>query len=294
VNDRQASGKSASLSARALALVALSLFSLNSVAAPAVTDETSEVELTNFAFANYLGSGFYSSGNQRLFVLRVPLSSELFETTRKKSGLVLHYPVTLGVARIDDKLELPEIGEIIDINNLATLSVVPGLEYGVPMTENWYLGPFVDLGIARDFFNNTNIGVGGVGAKSFITFDYDHARLVIANRLLYAHQRNLDSGIDSHFSSFETGLEYSFPTSFTIGDSLVNFSFYFVNYHYIDDLVIGGSVEDRISLQNKNEAGFTFSLPKHDWLPDNSRLGLGVQVTRDTDFYRIVFGSPFF
>ncbi len=272
----------------------LCLFSLNSFAAPAVTDETSELELTNFAFATYLGSGFYSSGNLKLFVLRIPLSSKLSQPTEEKAGLKLRYPVTVGVARIDDEINLPEIGDIIDVNNLATVSVVPGLEYGVMMTNNWYLGPFVDLGIARDFANNTNIGVGGVGAKSLITLDYDHGRLVIANRLLYAQQNNLESSVSTHFSSFETGLEYSFASGFTFGESPVDFSFYFINYHYIDDLVIGGPIEDRISLENKNEAGFTFSLPKHDWLPDNSRLGLGVQVTRNSDFYRIVFGSPFF
>jgi hypothetical protein len=291
---RQEINKGRYLPARGLALALLCLLSLKSIAGPAATDETSELELTNFAFATYLGSGFYSTGNLKLFVLRIPLSSELSETATEKAGLVLHYPVTVGVARIDDELNLPEIGDIIDVNNVATVSVVPGLEYGVPMAKNWYLGPFVDLGIARDFANNTNIGVGGIGAKSFINFDYDHGRLVIANRLLYAQQNNLESGISTHFSSFETGLEYSFPSGFRLGDSPVDFSFYFVNYHYIDDLVIGGPIEDRISLQNKNEAGFTFSLPKHDWLPDNSRLGFGVQVTRDSDFYRIVFGSPFF
>ncbi len=34
--------------------------------------DKSEVELTNFAFANYLGSGFYSSSNVNLFIVKIP------------------------------------------------------------------------------------------------------------------------------------------------------------------------------------------------------------------------------
>ena len=171
---------------------------------------------------------------------------------------------------------------------------MPGLEYVLPVTDIWSLLPFIDLGIAKDFANETTVGIGGIGAKSFVSLEFDHSRLTIANRLVFAEQENLDSGTNSNFASFETGLEYIVPTNYTINGSLVSFSVYFINYYYLDDLVLRGSVENRISLENKNEIGFTFILPKHDWLPDNSQLGFGVQATKDTDFYRIVLGTPFF
>jgi hypothetical protein len=53
-------------------------------------------------------------------------------------------------------------------------------------------------------------------------------------------------------------------------------------------------LDNPISLENKNEIGFTFSLPEYSWLPGDSRLGLGVQITRTANLYRIVFGMPFF
>lgn len=275
----------------------LLLFCLSSqdlFAADVVSDETSEVELTNFAFANYLGSGFYSSGNQKLFILRVSLSSDFSEMAKEKGGLRLNYPIALGVGIIDKDRDFPEIGEVLDVGNFVTVSVVPGLEYVLPVTDIWYLAPFIDLGIGRDFADGTTVGVGGIGAKSFVSLQFDHTRLLIANRLLFAEQENLNSGINSNFSSFETGLEYTIPTSYTINGALIDFSVYLINYYYPDELILGGSVENRISLQNKNEVGFTFTVPKHDWLPDNSQLGFGVQVTKDTDFYRIVLGTPFF
>jgi hypothetical protein len=280
---------------RVVALLLICLLSMDLPAANTFSDDTTEVELTNFAFANYLGSGFYSSGNARLFIFRVPFSSDLTEVTKEKGGLRLNYPVALGVGIIDAERDFPEFEDIIDLNNLVTLSVMPGLEYVLPMTDIWSLAPFIDLGIARDFANDTTVGIGGIGGKSVVRLDLDHSRLIIANRLLYAEQGNLDSGNNSHFVSFETGLEYTVPTSYTINGSPVSFSIYYINYHYPDDLVLGGgSVENRISLENKNEIGFTFILPKHDWLPDNLQLGFGVQVTRDANLYRIIFGAPFF
>ena len=262
-------------------------------AAQTISAATSEIELTNFAFANYLGSGLYSSGDSKLFILRVPLSTDLIEGSADKAGLVLHYPVALGVGLIGDA-DYPEFGDIIDIDNFVTLSAMPGLEYVVPVNAIWKLAPFFDLGLARDFNNDTGIAIGGIGAKSYVSLEFESSRLLIANRLLYAEQNNLDSEITSHFASFETGLEYKLPLRLSPEGSPLDFSVYFINYYYLDKLVLGGSIENRISLENKNEAGFTFALPKRKWLPEDSRLGFGVQVTRDTDFYRIVFGSPFF
>jgi hypothetical protein len=290
----QPSNRASRLASRVVGSLLICLLSLDLSAADTFSDDPSEVELTNFAFANYLGSGFYSSGSQKLFIFRVPLSSDLTEVTRERGGLRLNYPIALGAGVIDADRDFPDIGDVLDLNNFVTVSVVPGLEYVLPVTDIWSLLPFIDLGIAKDFVNETTVGVGGIGAKSFVSLEFDLSRLIIANRLLYAEQENLDSGNNSHFVSFETGLEYTVPTSYTINGSLVSFSVYFINYYYLDELVLGGPVENRISLENKNEIGFTFILPKHDWLPDNSRLGFGVQVTKDTNFYRIVLGTPFF
>ena len=294
IPNSQSSNRAPRLASRVVALLLICLLSMDLTAADTFSDDTSEVELTNFAFANYLGSGFYSSGNSKLFIFRVPLSSDLTEITKEKGGLRLNYPIALGAGIVDADRDFPEIGEVLDLDNFVTISVVPGLEYVLPVTDIWYLAPFIDLGIAKDFSNETTLGVGGIGAKSYVSLEFDNSRMLIANRLLYAEQENLDSGNNSHFVSFETGLEYTVPTSYTINGSLVNFSVYYINYYYPDDLVLAGSVENRISLENKNEIGFTFTLPKHDWLPDNSKLGLGVQVTKDTDLYRIVLGTPFF
>jgi hypothetical protein len=255
-------------------------------------EDRSEVELLNYAFGNYLGSGFYSSGGGEVFILNIPLATTLRPMTDAEAGWIVKYPVTLGIANIGE-VEFAE-GEIPDLDDVGTLSIVPGIEYLYPVLPNWYLAPFFDLGIARDLANETSVRVLGTGMKSFVNFDIGDNSLILGNRFLFADQESFDQGSHSNFSVFESGLDYIIPTDLSINGSVINLSFYFINYFYLDDLVLVDSLDDRISLENKNEIGFTVSLPKHAWLPDDSRLGFGVQVTQDNELYRLVFGSPLF
>ena len=266
------------------------------MAADVYSQDESEVELINFAFSNYLGTGFYASDSGEIFILKIPLSSTLRPMTDNEPGWNFLYPVTLGVSNIDNSAlrNIPELDDVSDLNDVGTLSIVPGIEYLYPASPNWQVIPFFDLGIARDLANEENIRVLGAGIKNFVTFDLDEKWLILGNRLLYADQENIDRGNHSNFAVIETGLDYNFPTNTTINGSTIYVSFYYINYYYLEDLILVDFPGDRISLENKNELGFTVSLPKYSWLPDNSRLGFGVQITRDGDLYRFVFGTPFF
>ena len=249
-----------------------------------------DIELVNFAFSNYLGSGFYASDGGEVYILNIPLSTTLKPMTDDEAGWVVKYPISLGVANIDAIIG----GDLPDLDDVGTVSVIPGIEYHYPALSNWQLIPFFDLGIARDVVNDVNIGVLGTGVKSFVTFDFGANWLTLGNRFLYAAQEAFETGSYSNFAVFETGLDYNIPTRLSIDGSIINVSFYYLNTYYLKDLVLVDFLDARISLENKNEIGFTFSLPEHAWLPDDSRIGLGVQITRDDELYRLVFGAPFF
>jgi hypothetical protein len=250
----------------------------------------SDIEQVHFAFGNYLGSGFYTSGGGQVFLLKIPMSTTIRPMTSNDAGWSIRYPVTLGVADIDKIIE----GVTPTLDHVGTISIVPGLEYYYPVLSNWHLVPFFDYGFARDLVNNIDIRVLGTGIRSYATFDFDRNRLTLGNRFLFADQKSLDGDSQSNFAVFETALDYNIPTDFTLHGSFIDISFYYINYYYLKDLVLVDYLDDAISLENKNEIGFTFSLPEYFWLPDNSRLGFGVQFTKDAELYRIVFGMPFF
>ena len=260
------------------------------LASSAYSEDQTEVELINFAFSNYLGSGFYTSGGGEVFILRIPLSTTIRPMTSNDSGWVITYPITLGIANVEEIVD----GAIPTLDHVGTISVIPGVEYHYPVLRNWRLVPFFDLGLARDLANNVNIRVLGAGVKSYVTFDFDRPRLTLGNRFLYADQKNLERGSNSNFAVFETALDYNIPTDYTIHGSFMDIGFYYINYYYLKDLVLVDALDNPISLENKNEIGFTFSIPDYSWLPSESRLGFGVQFTKEGQLYRILFGMPFF
>ena len=256
----------------------------------ALCEDQSEAELINFAFSNYLGTGFYASSGGEVFILRIPLSTTLRPMTSNDPGWTITYPVTLGVANVEEIVD----GAIPTLDHVGTISIIPGIEYHYPVLHNWRLIPFFDLGLARDLANDISIRVLGAGVKSYLTFDFERDRLTLGNRLLYADQKNLDRGSNSNFAVFETALDYNIPTDFTVHGAFIDIGFYYINYYYLKDLVLVDALDNPISLENKHEIGFTVSLPDYPWLPNQSRLGLGVQQTKEGRLYRIVFGMPFF
>ncbi len=252
--------------------------------------DQSEFELANFAFGNYFGTGLYTSNTGEVFVLKIPLSTNLGSATDDEPQWVINYPITVGTTSIKEI----SAGAIPDLNDVGTLSIIPSLEFHYPVSPDWRLIPFVDLGIAKNLDSGKNRLVTGAGVKSFVAFDYGKHRLILGNRLLYAEQESFEKDSKSDFAVFETGLDYSIPINHTVPGSRINLSFYYINYYYLEDLVLLDILDARIPLENKNEFGFTVSLPKYSWLPDKSRIGLGVQISKSDDYYRLVFGAPFF
>lgn len=249
-----------------------------------------EFELVNFAFSNYLGSGFYTSSSGEVFVIKVPFSTNLSSAKDDEPQWVINYPVTVGTANINEIAA----GTLPDLNDVSTISIIPSLEFHYPLSSDWWLIPFVDLGIAKNLDSGRNRWVKGAGVKSFVTFDFGKNWLILGNRLLYAEQESFDRESKSNFAVFETGLDYNIPINRVVHRSTINLSLYYINSYYLRDLVFLDILDARVSLENKNEFGFTVSLPKYSWLPDKSRIGLGVQITKTDDLYRLYFGAPFF
>jgi hypothetical protein len=252
----------------------------------------SETDLVNFAFARYLGTGFYATGDSRIFVLQIPMNYTLkpIDMSSLEPGWMLRLPITIGLVDFENIQD----SDIPGLNDVGTLSIIPGIEYQYPVTGNWSLNPFFDLGLAHDFNTDVSVRVFGLGIKSFAYFAHGDNTLLLGNRLLYANENTENIEGSTDFAVFETGLDYRIPSSFLPFGYPLTFSLYYINHYYINDLVFVRVTENPIELTSSNEVGFTVSLPEVSWLPDNPQIGFGIQYTGEVTFYRLVFGMPFF
>ena len=245
--------------------------------------------LTNFAFASYLGSGFYTTANQRVFVFQVPLDYTIVEKTDTEAGWVLNLPVTFGLIDFSGL----DLENIPDLNSIGTITFLPGIEYQYPVTPDWTLIPFADYGFARDLQNNRNVLVFGAGVKSYVTFNHRGNILTLGNKFLYARERTRSAVPDSDYSLLETGLDYRVKTLFTFGKRELALSFYYINYFYPNNLVFLEQTKNPIRVGTENEIGFTISNLPDFLMFEKPRLGFGIRIGNGVTVYRFTWGLPF-
>ncbi len=244
---------------------------------------------TNFSFAHYLGTGFYTSSGQSVFVFQIPFDHTIKQKTDTESGILLNLPLTVGIINFDG-LDLENIPEISD---LTTFTFLPGIEYQIPITPDWTITPFFDYGFARDFSNKQNIHIIGLGIKSTFYYHFENSMLRLGNRFLYAREQTKESDNDADYSLIETGLNYQMPTRFLSHNGHLHSNFYYINFYYPNNLVFLESTENPIRVGMEHELGITVSNISDLWFFEKPQIGLGIRFSDNVKIIRIIFGAPF-
>jgi len=271
----------------------LSIFCLltcsNSLRAEEATTLNSTFGLTNFAFASYLGTGFYTTRNQTVFVVQLPFEHTIIEKTDTEAGWVLNLPITFGVLNFKDIAP----GNLPDLNSVGTITFLPGIEYQYPVTPDWTVIPFFDYGFARDLSNTTNVLLTGIGVKSYTEFKHKNNTITLGNKFLHARERTKNTNRDASYSVIETGLDYKINTNFQFYDRALQLSLYYINYYYPNNLVFLEQTANPVRIGTENEVGFTFSNLPDFMFFEKPQIGLGVRNGNGVTLYRLIFGMPF-
>ena len=172
-------------------------------------------ESINYAYASWIGTGYYKIDTRQIYVLRGPFSYTLREADSEKWGLEFSFPVTLGLNEFARGYE-----------DLALVSLVPGISLIYPVKENWWLKPFLQVGCGKDFEGDDASWIWGGGIKSLAIFPYKNLEFEIGNSLMIADNSKSGQEVsDDGFSMWETGLNVRWPVDFKVQnrDTHVNF-----------------------------------------------------------------------
>lgn len=265
--------------------IILLLLSLTTLAA----EDDSAFGITNFAFASYLGTGFYTTSGQDVFVIQLPLDHTIREKTNNTAGIVLTLPVTIGLVNFGNI----DVDDLPEVDDVATITFLPGIEYQYPVTANWTITPFADFGFARDLSNSSNVLVTGIGIKSYYNIPINSAMLSLGNKFLYAREQSNDTNNSSDYSLIETGLNYRVASDFTHKNGTVFSNLYYINFLYPNNLVFLERTDAPIRVGVEQEIGITFSNLPDFLFFEQAQIGFGVRFGNDVDIYRLVFGAPF-
>jgi len=262
-------------------------------ASAALAQDADLGETVNYAFATQIGSGIYRSNGRTLQVYRITATVPLLRPDPgvRAFGLTLRLPTTLGFFgfRAEDLLQfdLP--------STIGSLALVPELLAEIPVSENWWLGPFAGLGLGKDFQGGSLDVIYALGLRSQAVFPRDRFDLRLANRLVYSGYTSEDLDFIDDFGLFETGFEARRPIGVQLHGSTMNIGLFAANYLYFFSPKLLRLSREPIEMRTEWELGFTLGTVT-PWkilgltLP---RLGLSYRFGSGHDAIRFVFGNGF-
>jgi len=241
-------------------------------------------ETINYAYSTWLGTGIYSFGDRRIYVLRGNFTYSLREPQEDKWGWKLLLPATLGVNEFTN----------FDVE-VTTVTFIPGIEAQIPASESWLLKPFAQVGFGKDFSGSDPSFIWGYGFKGLGNFPYKNMEFDFGAGITYANHTQSGSRGDDGFTRFDIGLNARWPTRLSIQNRQTSINAYFVYTEFVNDVELLLPLEDNIDLQRL----FTLALlvegrPSFSiWFIPLS--GLGIDFTFGNNFRGIglTTGFPF-
>lgn len=273
---------------RSVVLTLVGVVVLASPPSPAANQDDG-TDLVNYAFTTQMGTGVYRGGDQEVQVYRLPIAFTLREGSTDDWGLKLTLPVTLGFYDFEARNLLQGEGPE-DVN---TFGAAVGLEYSVPIRDNWTLWPFAELGAASHLSGDESAYLYSLGFRTRVTLALDSVLLGLGGGLQSAGYESRDGSLEGSFTVWTVGVEVGPRTGVDLAGVSTDVRFYLVNYYYSDDLEFLRFQTDPFTVNVQREIGFTVGTRGRVGWFDAPRAGIGYRFGDDLDVLRLVFGVPF-
>ncbi len=254
----------------------------------------------HWAYSSYFGTGWYQvDGDRDVFVLRITPRWELREANLAEDGartlgIELRFPITAGL----DQFDIDDVSGTTDPDNLASLSVTPGIDLTVPLSKRWALRPFASVGWGTLLNGSESAWTYWTGVKSRYEFQNGKLNWALVNSVTYVGYSPSD-GPSEDFWPLMAGLEFDYPFgNRKLDDEQLFLSWHgmYTTFEHDLDLVLGdGSIRP---ITDQWEFGLSFR--KKDkrikiWWFSFDRLGLAYRFSSSGDLkgISVVFRSVF-
>jgi hypothetical protein len=272
----------------ALLLIGCSLFSLclaaEEVAAEANTDRFGGI---NYAYSTWVGTGYYSIGDRSALILRGRWAPRLLEAnSQRKWELDLLLEGTIGFYDF-----------LTSDTSVAAVTAVPGLRASYPVRDNWWLKPFGQIGVGKDFSDGDTVLIGAAGIKSLAAFPRPNGAVwELGNSLMFADNSDSSENLsDDGFSMFEIGLNRRSPIDFRVLGQPTDLNLFFIYTEFINDLEFFQVDITDTRLKRTYKFGFAFTAEEKFSIMGIKFGGAGFTVSLGDNYLGIGFttGFPF-
>ncbi len=208
-------------------------------------DDQDPENLVNYAFATWIGTGVYKVSGSSLSIISMPFSAQVRDTEANRFGIKALFPITLGSHDFNG------------LDNVQTVTFVPGAEFHLRIRDNWVIKPFGQAGLGNDFSSGELTFIGGTGIKSLVDFPWRDFTFSLGNMLLLAGSQSTGGNNARGFSRFDIGLNAHHPLDFNVFGRPASLGLFYIFANYIKDVDLQRFERDDISIRRLHHVGFT-------------------------------------
>ena len=247
-------------------------------------------EIPNYAYGVFAGTGIYRLDDRRIFIARINYSRTWKEPSPETGspGVRFLLPVAVGITNFETFEDI--LG--LEVDNIATLSFVPGIELEYVVRPNLSIKPFAQAGWGWELEDGGSDFIWGAGARARWTLPRESSAWDLGGELLVAGNVPGEDDPSTGFTRMGLGLEYKFAMRWTMLGRQASLHAQVIGYHYFTDAKFKSPVRD-IELANSVQIGLSIGIdPSARFLGiPVRRLGLGYRYS--TDFDAIIFVTSF-
>ncbi|MFH1983100.1 MAG: hypothetical protein ABIL58_14755 [Pseudomonadota bacterium] len=254
-------------------------------------EDSRRIVRVNYVYAAQLGIGGYDVGGLSVQVFTLTLSHTVPIGDGDRWRLKLKAPISLGLYSFRGN---DEDGTPIAVDQ-QTLALLPGLELQIPISDDWTLKPFADLGAGRALESNTSTaviyttGITSLYRKRWGAFD-----VAMGNGLFIAGNGTGANEL-STYSAIENGVEVRHPLGWHVGGFMADLGVMAIYYYYPKALEFSRFLQDPLMVRNQLELGFSIGSagPLTLFGATNPQIGASTIFGDGLTVFRFNFGFPF-
>jgi hypothetical protein len=260
------------------------------LSAEAATAQVPDEDLVHFSFATLLGTGVYQLDDRTIAILRSPFGWQLRDATPEKPGIRFVMPTAVGLHNyefLDDFF--PDLDE-----QLATISVVPGIELQYLIGERWRVTPGAYLGFGADVTNGDSSLIYGAQLSALYAMKPVYPQMNFGTAVILSGY-DPETGSGDVITRWSAGFDAKFPTNMKFGDGNIFLGGHAIGYIYLDGVEFERVVGEPTELTREVELGvFIGARPRPKLFGiEIDRLGIGYRFSSVSDAIVFFAGFPF-
>lgn len=248
----------------------------------------------HWAYSSYFGTGWYQvDGDRDVYVFRYTPRWNLQDSSidgdgNRTLGWHLKFPITAGL----DQFIIEDPSGTLDPENLASLSGNAALDIEIPVTERWYLRPYVSVGWGSLLDGSESAWTYWAGVKSKYTLGSGRLTWALINSAGYVGFTPSDTSSED-FWPLMIGFDFEYALKAGSASDDQPMLFWHATYTSLENnlrYTIEDATIDPIS--DQWEVALSYGKRKGRmkiWLFSFERLGLGYRVSSDGQLKGITF-----